>query len=83
MQNTAYQTSVFVGVNVVSIMRRLEAWTLRHRPGLISDLTVYFQNFTTNQSAAATDLNLDLKIQIPALLFPVKLSSRRVTGVEH
>lgn len=78
MQNTAYQTSAFVGENVANGVMRLEARTLRHLPGLIGDLTVWIQNFTTNQSAAATDLNLDLEIQISALLFPVKLSICRV-----
>lgn len=79
MQNTAYQTSVFVEINVVNNARRRESYTLQHCVGLISDLTVHIQNFTTNQSAAATDLNLDLKIQISALLFPVELLICRVT----
>ena len=77
MQTAAYQTSVFVAVNVA---RSLEAWTLQRLPGPI---TVHIQNFTADQSGAAPDLNLDLKIQIYAPLFPVKVSTCRVTGVKY
>lgn len=40
--------------------------TLQHLPGLISDLTVYIQNFTTDQSSQATDVNLVLKVKTSA-----------------